>query len=96
MRTLTVWGAMLLFFAGCGWLFRAELRGISDERLALMKQIETLSKEAASFRTVLQRKEQEEVTRHLEMIANLRVLATPEQQTTLDIIRRLKALEEKL
>lgn len=93
---MTTWIAILLFFIGCGWLFRQELHGISDERLRLIKEIETLHTEAANFRIVLQRKEQEEVTRHGEMIANLRVLATPEQQTTLDIIRRLKALEEAL
>lgn len=96
MKVEIVWGAVILFFLGCGWLFRAELRGISDERLMLMKEMQNIRQEAANFRTVLQRKEQEETVRHGEMIANLRVLATPEQQTTLDIIRRLKALEDAL
>lgn len=94
MKPATLWVAVILFFLGCGWLFKAELHGISDERLQLMKEIQGLHSDAESYRIVLARKEQEDERRHLEMIANLRVVATPEQQTTLDIIRRLKALED--
>lgn len=94
MRPGAVWIAIILFFLGCGRLFRQELHGINDERLKLLKEIQGLHSDAESYRTVLMRKEQEDERRHLEMIANLRMLATPEQQITLEILRRLKALED--